>query len=116
MNRLELKDDQVVISITGWDKLFSLKGEVTFPKSSVTSVYEYDKAISPPWLKNPGTAIPGIIMAGTFQNLEDRKEFWCTKFKGNTIVIDLDHEAYTRIVCDLPSDESVEVWIAKLAP
>ena len=114
MTTLALEDDQVVISIDGWDKLFSLKGEVTFPKSSITSAYAYNETISPPWLKNPGTAIPGVIMAGTFQNLGDRKEFWCTKFKGNTVVIDLDHETYTRVVCDLPSDESVKMWVANL--
>ena len=64
----------------------------------------------------PGTAVPGIIMAGTFYGpCENRKEFWSTHFKGNTIVIDLEHEAYSRIVCDLPEGESVDAWVEKLS-
>jgi hypothetical protein len=116
MNTIALNGDQVTIAITGWDKVFSLKGEVTFPKTSITNVYAFDNSLSPPWLRNPGTAIPGIITAGTYQNLGDRKEFWCTHFKGNALVIDLDHEDYSRIVVDLADHESVEAWVATLAP
>jgi hypothetical protein len=116
MNKIELLGDQVTISISGWDKLFSLKGELSFPKQSITKVSAYEDDISPPWLKVPGTAIPGVIVAGTYRNLHGRKEFWCTHFKGNTLVIDLDHENYSRIVCDLSAEQPVETWIARLQP
>jgi hypothetical protein len=114
MNNIEIIDRQVTIHISGWDKFFALKGTVSFPQTSITQVYEYDQSISPPWLKNPGTAIPGVIIAGSYQNLGDRKEFWCTHFKGNTIVIDLEHEHYNRIVLDLPGDQPVSEWIDRL--
>ncbi len=116
MNRIEIIDRQVTIHISGWDKFFALKGTVSFPHASITQVYEYDQSISPPWLKNPGTAIPGVIIAGSYQNLGDRKEFWCTHFKGNTIVIDLEHEHYNRIVLDLPENQLVSEWIDRLTP
>jgi hypothetical protein len=114
MNNIEIIDRQVTIHISGWDKFFALKGTVSFPKANITQVYEYDQSISPPWLKNPGTAIPGVIIAGSYQNLGDRKEFWCTHFKGNTIVIDLEHEQYNRIVLDLPENQPVSEWIDRL--
>jgi hypothetical protein len=114
MNNIEIIDQQVTIHISGWDKFFALKGTVSFPQTSITQVYEYDQSISPPWLKNPGTAIPGVIIAGSYQNLGDRKEFWCTHFKGNTIVIDLEHEQYNRIVLDLPEHQPVNEWIDHL--
>ena len=114
MNEIHIDEQKVTINITGWDKIFCLKGKVSFAKSNITKVDIYDKSISPPWLKNPGTAIPGIIIAGTYQNLRNRKEFWCTHFNGNTIVIDLKEEKYNRIVCDLSLDEPVEKWIKKL--
>src|SRR5688572_2480255 len=75
MTTIESNGDQVTISITGWDKVFSLKGEVTFPRTSVTKVYAFDKSLSPPWLRSPATAILGIIIAGTYRDLRDRKEF-----------------------------------------
>jgi hypothetical protein len=116
MNNIEIIDRQVTIQISGWDKFFALKGSVSFSHASITQVYEYDQSISPPWLKNPGTAIPGVIIAGSYQNLGDRKEFWCTHFQGNTIVIDLEHEQYNRIVLDLPENQSVNEWIDRLTP
>jgi hypothetical protein len=116
MNNIEIIDRQVTIHISGWDKFFALKGTVSFPQASIIQAYEYDQSISPPWLKNPGTAIPGVIIAGSYQNLGDRKEFWCTHFQGNTIVIDLEHEQYNRIVLDLPENQPVNEWIDRLAP
>jgi hypothetical protein len=114
MNKIEFLDQQIIIHISGWDKFFALKGTVSFPQTSITHVDAYNKSITPPWLKNPGTAIPGVIIAGSYQNLSGRKEFWCTHFQGNTIVIDLEHEQYNRIVVDLPADQPVNEWIDRL--
>jgi hypothetical protein len=116
MNNIEIIDRQVTIQLSGWDKFFAFKGSLSFPQASINQVYEYDQSLSPPWLKNPGTAIPGVIIAGSYQNLGDRKEFWCTHFTGNTIVIDLEHEQYNRIVLDLPEHQPVSEWIDRLAP
>jgi hypothetical protein len=114
MNNIEIIDRQVTIQLSGWDKFFAFKGSISFPQTSINQVYEYDQRLSPPWLKNPGTAIPGVIIAGSYQNLGDRKEFWCTHFTGNTIVIDLEHEQYNRIVLDLPEHQPVSEWIDRL--
>lgn len=113
MNKISLNNGQVSIYISGWDAFWSFKKKVSFAQNNITHVFKYDKSISPPWLRNPGTAT-GKIIAGTYQNLKDRREFWCTHFSGNTIVIDLEGEKFNRIVCDLPEDESVDKWIVKL--
>jgi hypothetical protein len=115
MNKIDIVEDQCVIQISGWDKFFALKGEVSFPLASITNVYPYDSSLAPPWLKNPGTAWPGVIIAGTYQDLAGRKEFWCTHFKENTLVIDLEHEQYQRIVLDLSPEQPITEWIARLA-
>ncbi|MBW4537414.1 MAG: hypothetical protein KME09_26105 [Pleurocapsa minor HA4230-MV1] len=114
MNRISLDNQQVTIQIFGWDKLWSFKRKVIFDQNNIIQVFKYDKSISPPWLKSLGTAIPGIIIAGTYQNFKNRQEFWSTRFNGNTIAIDLQREKYNRVVCDLPQDQSVDEWIAKL--
>ena len=114
MNKIEIDGNEVQIAITGWDKLFSLKGKLTFPLDSVVAVSPYDDSIVPPGIMAPGTSIPKVVIAGTYINLKGRREFWCTHFKGNAIVIDLEHENYDRIVCDLPEDETVDEWKAKL--
>jgi hypothetical protein len=114
MTSLEIVGGQLIIHITGWDVVWAFKKEVSFPLASITKAYPYDASISPPWLKNPGTGWPGVIVAGTYQNLSDRQEFWCNHFKGNTLVMDLANEKYTRIVVDLPPDQPVDEWIARL--
>lgn len=114
MNKINLDRGIVTIFITGWDKIFCLKSKVSFAQKNISHLFVYQKNISPPWLRNPGTAIPGLIVAGTYQNLKGRKEFWSTHFNNNTIVIELEREKYHRIVCDLPLDEPVTKWIKKL--
>jgi hypothetical protein len=113
MNKISLNNKQVTIDITGWDRLWSFKNKVSFAQNNIINVFKYNQSIFPPWFRNPGTAT-GKIIAGTYQNLKNRREFWCTHFSGNTIVIDLEGEEYNRIVCDLPEDESVDKWIGKL--
>jgi hypothetical protein len=44
-----------------------------------------------------------VIIAGTYQDLAGRKEFWCTHFKENTFVLDLSPE------------QPITEWIARLA-
>jgi len=114
MNQINLNNQQVTIDISGWDSFWSFKKKVSFARNNIIQAFRYNQNIAPPWLRNPGTAIPGKIIAGTYQNLKNRREFWCTHFNGNTIVIDLKQEKYSRIVCDLPEDEPVDQWIAKL--
>ncbi|MGL6340259.1 MAG: hypothetical protein ACRC80_14115 [Waterburya sp.] len=114
MNKISLDNQQVTIEISGWDKFWSFQGKVVFAQSNITQVFKYDQTISPPWLRILGTKLPGIIIAGTYRNLKNRQEFWSTHFQDNAIVIDLEKEKYNRIVCDLPQDQSVDEWIAKL--
>ena len=115
MNTLSVNSEQVTLLISGWDRVFAFKRKVTFSRSNISRVYPCNRSVTPPLFRFPGTAIPGIIMAGTFLDGEDRKEFWCTRFRGNTLVIDLGHEDYSRIVCDLPEGEFVDAWVEKLS-
>ena len=115
INTLSVNGEQVILSISGWDRIFAFKRKVTFSRSNISRVYPRNRSVTPPLFRFPGTAIPGIITAGTFLDGETRKEFWCTRFRDNTLVIDLEHEDYSRIVCDLPKGESVDAWVEKLS-
>ena len=116
MNKIGLDGERVTLSMSGWDRIFAFKRNVTFSRGNISRVYPCNRTITPPLFRFPGTAIPGIIMAGIFLDGETRKEFWCTRFRGNTLVIDLEHETYSRIVCDLPKGESVAAWVERLTP
>ena len=116
MNTLSLNGEGVTLSVSGWDRIFAFKRKVTFSKSNISRVYPHNRTITPPLFRLPGTAIPDIIMAGTFSDGENRKEFWSTRFSCNTLVLELEHETYSRIVCDLPKGESVAAWVERLTP
>src|SRR6516164_5629027 len=106
MNKLAISEDAVRIEITGWDRLWSLKGSLTVPKTCITSVRKYDRSVKPPWFRCPGMAIPWILIAGTYYG-RGRKEFWSTHFRRGALVFDLKDSEYTRIVVDVDNTEKV---------
>ncbi len=106
MNKVTISRNKVCIEITGWDKLWSFKGSLTIPKESIRRVYRYDGSIKPPWCRAPGTAIPKVIISGTYYG-RGRKEFWNTHFRAGALVFDLDDAEYTRVVVDVADPEKV---------
>jgi hypothetical protein len=106
MNKLTISKTAVQIEITGWDKIWSFKGSLTIPKACISSVRKYDGSLRPPWCRAPGTAIPGVIIAGTYYG-RGRKEFWSTHFRGDALVFDLKDSEYTRIVVDVDNPEKM---------
>ena len=105
MNIISTTQNTVCIEITGWDQIWSFKGSLTLPKDSVRRAYKHDGKLKPPFWRCPGTAIPKVIIAGTYYG-QGRKEFWNTHFKG-AIVLDLQHMEYTRIVVDVEDPNRV---------
>jgi len=105
MNKIITSKYRVRIEITGWDQIWSFKGSLTIPKASISRAYKYDGKLKPPFWRCPGTAIPRVIIAGTYYG-RGRKEFWNTHFKG-TIVFDLKNVEYTRIVVDVADPDTV---------
>ncbi len=105
MNKITTGKNTVRIEITGWDKIWSFKGSLTIPKDSIIRAYKHDGKLKPPFWRCPGTAIPTVIIAGTYYG-RGRKEFWNTHFN-NTIVLDLKNVEYTRIVIDVEYPDKV---------
>ncbi len=105
MNEIITSRNTVRIEIKGWDKIWSFKGSLTIPKDCIIRAYKHDGKLKPPFWRCPGTAIPRVIIAGTYYG-RGRKEFWNTHFKGG-IVFDLKDVEYTRIVVDVEAPDKV---------
>jgi hypothetical protein len=56
----------------------------------------------------PGTQIPGILTAGTFYQ-SDGAVFYDVHDPERTIVIDLEHEHYKRLVIEVENPDAVVV-------
>ncbi|MEO1428477.1 MAG: hypothetical protein AAFV71_05295 [Cyanobacteria bacterium J06633_8] len=56
-------------------------------------------------LRSPGTALPGLVRAGTYYS-QRGKEFWLVNYrKNNYLTIELQNENYKRIVMTVDNNE-----------
>ena len=106
MNNVTLDEGKLKITVTGWDKIWSFKGSLALKIQSIKSVKPHDGKLKPPFWRCPGTAIPGMIVSGTYYG-KNRKEFWNTHLNDTAIVIDLHDSEYTRIVIDVKNPQEV---------
>lgn len=112
MVRLEVNGDTIDMTVLGSHVLWALKRSLSVKCKHVLSVTRADPALRPPWLRCPGTAVPGVICAGTYLG-KGRKEFWDTRFKGNAVRIELRDERYTRLVVDVADPEETIKALSK---
>ena len=102
MVRIAVHADRVHFDVEGWDKLWAFKSQLDIPLSHVLSV-RIDPEPARGWwhgLRIPGTDIPGIITAGTYYQ-KDGVVFYDVHDPERTIVIELDHESYKRLVIEV---------------
>ncbi len=111
MVEIEMLDKIVTIRTQGWDEIFCLRARVDFNIDNVTKIYRRPKSLRSPWFRTGGTYFPGIISAGRFRR-KGRKEFWCHKFRRDSVVFELEDEEYDRVVVNV---EDVDGVIARLS-
>jgi hypothetical protein len=99
--RLQPRGDVVMVSLTGLNRLFALKGRLDIPKGHITSVDVMPRKSVPPspgtWLRAPGTFVPGLIRHGSYGR-EPNREFWAVYRQREVLVIGVADWAYGRLV------------------
>ncbi len=117
MTEIELTEDALIVHVLGWDRLWALKSRIRVPLVHVSSA-EVDPEIGRrEWwkgIKAPGTALPGIIKAGTFYQGRERV-FWDVRDPDKIVVIQLRNERYSRLIVEV-EDPSATVAAIKQAP
>lgn len=102
MVNVTLNGDRIRFEVEGWDKLWALKSYLEIPVAHIRAA-RIDPVAALGWWKGfklPGTNIPGILAAGTFIQ-GDGAVFYDVHDTDNTIVLDLDHEHYKRLVIEV---------------
>ncbi|MGH7646486.1 MAG: hypothetical protein ACREND_00090, partial [Gemmatimonadaceae bacterium] len=102
MVEVTIEGDRIRFDVDGWDKMWALKSRLEIPLAHVTSV-RIDPEPARGWwhgFRMPGTQIPGILTAGTFYQ-HDGAVFYDVHDPEHTIVIELDHEHYRRLVVEV---------------
>jgi hypothetical protein len=100
--------DRVRFEVEGWDKLWSLKSQLEIPVSHIASARVDPEPARGWWhgIKLPGTNLPGVITAGTFYQSEGAV-FFDVHDPERTIVIELEHEHYKRLVLEVDDPDAV---------
>jgi hypothetical protein len=108
MVKVSIENDRVRFEIEGWDKLWALKSQLEIPVSHIIAVRADPEPARGWWhgLRLPGTQIPGVLTAGSFYQ-SDGFVFFDVHDPERTIVIDLDHEHYKRLVIEVEDPAEV---------
>lgn len=107
MVTISLEGELVIFEVKGWDKLWSLHSRLTIPSSHILSVHT-DPNPAMGWfegIKLLGTGIPNFFRAGTFYQ-DGELVFWDVRNPENTIVIELEHENFRKLIVEVENPAS----------
>ena len=109
MARIELRDEEIRIELSLWEKIFGLMGSRTIPRSAVAEVaLEPDPLGATRGLRAPGLGVPGRVKIGTWRG-QGRKMFVSIRRSSPAVRIEatgLDRDAFLVSVPD--ADEVVD--------
>jgi len=106
MVEVSIAGDRVVFEVEGMDKFWALKSRLEIPIAHVKGARVDDDAAKGWWhgVRIWGADLPGVITAGTFYR-KGRVVFYDTHKPEQTIVVDLDHEHYDRLILQVRDPE-----------
>lgn len=91
--------DRITFEVEGWDKFWALRSRLEIPLDHIRGARVDEEAARGWWhgVKLFGADLPGVITAGTFYR-KGRIVFYDTHKPERTIVVDLDHDHYDRLI------------------
>src|SRR5215470_9530567 len=102
MVEIKIEGDTVSFEVEGWDKLWSLRSRLEIPLTHIKGAHA-DPKPAMGWfsgLKLAGTGIPNIFKAGVFYQ-EGNIVFWDVHNPEKTIVVDLEHEHFAKLIIEV---------------
>jgi hypothetical protein len=92
-------DESLTVHVTGVDRILAFKSTITVPLAHVTGITQDATAARKAFhgLRLPGTAIPGVLTAGSFLK-SGEWTFWDVHDPDQAVIIGLNHEHYSRLV------------------
>lgn len=107
MIEISIEQTTAVFEVQGWDQLWSLRSRLEIPLDHITGAH-IDPEPAMGWfdgLKLGGTDIPNIFKAGTFYQ-DGGLVFWDVRHPEKTIVVELNHERYQKLVIEVEDPEA----------
>lgn len=98
MATVSIEGNNLIVTMTGLNKLAALKNRILVPLENVRGA-THDPGIvrEPKGIRAPGTHVPGLVTAGTFYEAGDRV-FWDVTRGEQAIVIELANDRFVRLI------------------
>ena len=98
MARLVVEGDELVLDLTGFEKVEGFHGDIRVPLSTLREV----RSTADPWselrgIRAPGTGVPGVVAVGTRRG-GGHKDFAAVHGKGPAVVVELEGAEFDRLV------------------
>jgi len=106
MARLNVEGDELVLNLSGLEKVEGFHGDIHLPVTSVREV----RCSDDPWselrgIRAPGTGVPWVIAVGTRRG-GGIKDFAAVHGTGPAVVVELEGADYGRLVVTEEEAES----------
>jgi hypothetical protein len=102
---VDIKGQDLKLTISGWDVAWALSHGLTIPLAHVVGAEVESVAGKPGW-KIAGTGIPRELAAVRFRK-DGQRSFWIAHQKAAAVVIELRDERYARLVLQVDHPQSV---------
>ncbi|MDQ2666815.1 MAG: hypothetical protein M3Z05_12480 [Gemmatimonadota bacterium] len=102
MVEISIENGRVHFEVQGWDKLWAFRSRLEIPVEHILAARVDPEPAKGWWhgLRLPGTQIPGLLTAGSFYQ-DKGMVFYDVHNPENTIVLELEHEHYKRLVIEV---------------
>jgi hypothetical protein len=98
-------DGDLVVTPRGFRSLLAVRRRVVVPLRSIEHVEVVDRTSVRLGLRMPGTALPGVIVAGTF-GFGDERTFAFFARAPRVVVVSLSAGRYRRLVVQVPDPDA----------
>ena len=112
MIEVSIQEEKVVFEVKELDQLWSLQSRLEIPLTHIKAAH-MDTHPAMGWFqgfKIAGTDFPNIFKAGTFYQ-DGGLVFWDVHIPENTIVVDLNHERFQKLVIEVADPKAVVTLI-----
>ena len=108
MIEVSIDGDKAVFEVQGWDRLWSLRSRLEIPLSHINGAH-IDPEPAMGWfqgLKLSGSDFPNLFRAGTFYQ-DGGLVFWDVHDPQKTIVVELNHERYQKLIIEVQEPAAI---------